>query len=280
MRANRYLWVILLYMNKFIIGLGRAFSGALIFTLPLLMTMEMWALGVYMDRWRLILLLLLSIPLLVGMSHYIGFEETFELKEDVVDAFVAFAVSYMTAFALLRLFNIITADTPFAEQVGMVALQAVPGAVGALLAQSELGNNDHDPEKNHPLRYGGEIFLMTIGALFLALNLAPTEEIVLIAYTMTVEHALTIVALSLILMHALVYVVKFHGQHDPPKGRSSISLFFTYTVPGYAVVLLISLYILWTLGRTDGTAFTPTLMAVIVLALPGSIGAAAARLII
>ena len=33
--------------------LGRAFAGALIFNIPLLMTMEMWEQGVVMDRWRL-----------------------------------------------------------------------------------------------------------------------------------------------------------------------------------------------------------------------------------
>ncbi|CAN7555305.1 DUF2391 family protein [Phenylobacterium sp. LjRoot225] len=34
-------------------GLARAVAGALIFSFPLLMTMEMWQLGFYMDRLRL-----------------------------------------------------------------------------------------------------------------------------------------------------------------------------------------------------------------------------------
>ena len=46
------------------------------------------------------------------------------------------------------------------------------------------------------------------------------------------------------------------------------------------LALAISLYALWTFGRTDGLAAAPMLMATVVLAFPASIGAAAARLIL
>lgn len=54
--------------REFIVGLGRAFAGALIFSLPLLMTMEMWALGHSVEPLRLALLLVLLVPLLIGLS--------------------------------------------------------------------------------------------------------------------------------------------------------------------------------------------------------------------
>lgn len=57
-------------------ALGRAFGGALIFILPMLMTMEMWWLGFYMERHRLALLLLVNIPLLVLLARHIGFERS------------------------------------------------------------------------------------------------------------------------------------------------------------------------------------------------------------
>ena len=40
--------------ERFRVGLARAFAGAIIFALPLLMTMEMWWLGFYMVRHRLV----------------------------------------------------------------------------------------------------------------------------------------------------------------------------------------------------------------------------------
>src|SRR5687768_15817555 len=68
--------------RHFAIGLARAFGGAVIFGLPMLMTMEMWALGSTMEPLRLALLVLLSIPLLIGLSHVSGFEETFGVVDD------------------------------------------------------------------------------------------------------------------------------------------------------------------------------------------------------
>jgi hypothetical protein len=54
---------------EFGIGAARAFAGALIFSLPMLMTMEMWWLGFYMDLLRLALLLIVLLPLLVRLSR-------------------------------------------------------------------------------------------------------------------------------------------------------------------------------------------------------------------
>jgi uncharacterized membrane protein len=70
-------------------GLARAFAGALIFGLPMLMTAELWELGARLDRLRLALLVLLVIPLLVGVAHRVGFEPSFGWREDLRDAAIA-----------------------------------------------------------------------------------------------------------------------------------------------------------------------------------------------
>jgi uncharacterized membrane protein len=72
----------------------------------MLMTMEMWWLGFYMEPLRLALLMLLNIPLLIGLSYYGGFEATPE-PADVLDAFAAYAVGFVTAVVMLSLFAII-----------------------------------------------------------------------------------------------------------------------------------------------------------------------------
>src|SRR5918994_3422348 len=93
--------------RSFAVGLARAFAGALIFSLPILMTMEMWWLGFSMNKFRLALLLLMTIPLLIGLSHYMGFEDTFGLKDDALDAFVALAVGFVAGAVTLSLFSVI-----------------------------------------------------------------------------------------------------------------------------------------------------------------------------
>jgi putative integral membrane protein (TIGR02587 family) len=245
------------------------------------MTMEMWQLGFSADRLQIALLVVVMIPVLVGLSHYCGFEPTFDWRDDLVDAFVAYAVAFVAAGAVLALFGELKPGMQWDEIVGKLALQAVGGSVGALLAEGQFGARDAQAEAEvEHCSYGGELFLMLAGALFLALNVAPTEEMSLIAYKMGPAQGIGLVVFSLLVMHAFVYAVEFRGQASVPENTPQWSLLLRFTVPGYAIALLMSLYLLWTFGRLEGTALEHTTMATVVLAFPASIGAAAARLVI
>jgi len=167
------------------------------------------------------------------------------------------------------------------EVVGKVALQAVPASIGAMLARSQLGAQDEEQdEQRRRDSYGGALFLAGVGALFLAFNVAPTEEVVLIAQMMSGWHAVALAIVSLLLMHAFVYAVEFRGQHPIAEGVSPWSEFLRLTVVAYALALLICLYVLWTFGRADGLAFPELLIETVVLGFPAALGAAAARLIL
>ncbi|HYD26712.1 TIGR02587 family membrane protein [Brevundimonas sp.] len=257
--------------------LGRAFAGALLFSLPLLMTMEMWWFGFTLHPARLAVFLLAAVPLLVGLAFFAGFSHRHHgLVHAVLDTFVALAVGYLTAALLLTVMAILEPDGPLRQSVGQVALQSVPGAMGALLARRQLsaGRGDGDEAE---ARYPGELFLMVAGALFLALNVAPTEEMILIAYRMTPWHAVALIAVSLAVMHAIVYRTGFAGEHE--QGHPATA-FLHYTLAGYGLVLLVSLYVLWVFGRTDGHGLTEIVDAAVVLSFPGALGAAAARLLV
>lgn len=267
--------------RKFVIALGRAFGGAIIFSLPMLMTMEMWYLGFYVRPLKLALFVLVIIPLLVGLSYFSGFEETTRRIEDVLDAFVAYAVGCVSSATLLFLFAVIDVGMPFDEIAFKISLQAVPASVGAMLAQSLLGvNRKEEEKKKRESGYVGQLFFMTIGALFLGLSVAPTEEMILIGHQMSEWHAVALAGLSLVVMHGFVYAMEFQGQAIITPGTPLWSVFLRFTVVGYAISLLISAYVLWTFGRTEGVAPEQVLMAVLVLGFPASLGAAAARLIL
>jgi putative integral membrane protein (TIGR02587 family) len=267
--------------QRFWRGLARAFGGAIIFSLPMMMTMEMWYPGFYIAPSRLALLLLLGIPLLIGLSHFSGFRQTFRPLDDVVDAFVADAVGFVSATALMLMLALLDFGMSLDEVTGRVALQALPGAIGAMLARSQLGIGREDEErKKREAGYGGETFPMIVGALFLAFNVAPTEEMILIAFQMSEWHAITLAIVSLLIMHAFVYAMEFEGQASVPPGTHWQSVFLRFTLSGYALALLISLYALWTFGRTQGTALSEIVMMTVVLGFPAAVGAAAARLII
>ena len=72
--------------RDYAIGLARAFGGANIFALPLLMTMEMWWLGFYLDPLRLALFLVVNFAVLVGLSRFGGFEWRYEERRSRVQA--------------------------------------------------------------------------------------------------------------------------------------------------------------------------------------------------
>lgn len=112
------------------------------------------------------------------------------------------------------------------------------------------------------------------------MSIAPTEEMILIAFKMKYWQIITLALVTLMMMHAFVYVVKFRGQEKHSGEVSFLSVFVRYTVVGYAVVLLISVYLLWTFGRLDGMGIGEIAQVAIVLSFPGSLGAATSRLIL
>lgn len=274
-------------LDRFLIGLARGIAGALLFSIPMLMTMEMWFLGFYMERERLLLLLVLNMPLLLFLSHRIGFERTATWRESARDAIAAYGMGVVASALILLLLGVISPDMPPREWVGMVALQAVPASIGALLGRSQLSMQDEedtDEEEDAPASretgYLTELFLMAVGALYLSLNLAPTEEMILLAYKMTVWHALSLLIVSLLLMHGFVYALAFKGSHSLEEGTPVWHAFIRFTLPGYVVALAVSLYSLWTFGRLDDLATTEAILTIIVLGFPAAIGAAAARLVL
>ncbi|MBI2249416.1 MAG: DUF2391 family protein, partial [Brevundimonas diminuta] len=189
--------------SAYIRDLGRAFGGALLFSLPLLMTMEMWALGFAAEPERRLVFLLAALPVLFGLAHYAGFSARRGLVNNALDTLVALAVGFVTAAGLLLVFNVLDLSSP-ASAVGQMSLQAVPAALGALAARRQL-SGDPDEGDEDEASYPGELFLMLAGALYFAMNLAPTEEMRLIAYMTTPLGALGVLVLSVILLHLIVF---------------------------------------------------------------------------
>lgn len=272
--------------SRFAAGLGRGFAGALIFALPMFMTMEMWELGFYMDRGRLLLLLLVNIPLLIALADRVGFEETSTWRDASRDAAIAYAIGILSSAIILLAVGVLKLGEPPSEIAGKIAVQSVPASIGALLGRSQLNGDrensaeDGDPVHNGPVGYVGELFLMAVGALFLGLNVAPTEEMILLSYKMTPWHTLAVIIISLLVMHGFVYAVSFKGGHEIGDDVPAWHIVVRFTLPGYVIALLISTYALWTFERFGATSAMQILPAVVVLGLPCSIGAAAARLIL
>lgn len=267
-------------LNRVLRDLGRAFAGALIFSLPMLMTMELWTQGIYLERYRLLGLLSVSLPLLVFLSRHFGFEKTRTLLDDIIDTFIAIGVAALCSFIVLILFGVITGDTSSDGVAGQLVLQTVPAAVGALLAKSQMGADDKNDEEDQPQeRYFSELAIMALGAVFFGLNIAPTDEVVVIASQIDALHALGLILFTITLMHGFVFTVGFRGGSSSST-EGFLSLFLKETLPGYVVALLVAFFMLWVFARTDGASPQSLLISTVVLGFPCGLGASAARLIL
>jgi len=256
-------------------GLARACAGALIFGFPLLMTMEMWQLGFHMDRTRLALFMGVVALVVFGLSRFAGFRDDTDAFDDALDTLAALLVGFAVSAALLVLMGLITVATGFREAIGMVTVQAAPASIGAILANRQLRGGQGQPKEDRA-GYLGQLFLMGAGALFFAFNVAPTEEMILIGFKMTPWHAVALVLVSLLVLHALVFTVGFAGQKTH---ESQAQAFLHFTLAGYGLALVVSTYVLWTFGRFDG-GVSDAVRAIVVLAFPAAVGAATARLVV
>ena len=89
-----------------------------------------------------------------------------------------------------------------------------------------------------------------------------------------------LVALSLLVLHVTVYELGLPGQ-DLRKGSESFArTFLAFSVPGYAIGLVVSAYVLWTFGRFDGVSLEEACAMTATLGFPAALGCATARLVI
>lgn len=259
--------------------MARALAGALIFAFPLVMTMEMWWIGFYIEPVRLLVFLALGLGVLVGLAYYSGFEAGDDWLDAVMDGLTAYGVGFAGSGLVMWLLGILTADIGWRGAVGMIAIQAIPAGIGAGVGRTQLGGSG-DEEAKDRAGYPAQLFLMAAGAVFIAFNVAPTEEMIHITFIMSPAQLIGLMVFSVLLLHALVYTVGFAGQEEPAGGAGFWRTFFTYTLADYGLALLLSAYVLWTFGRTDDASLPLIAMMAVVLGFPASLGAGIARLVV
>ncbi len=268
-------------------GVARGFGGALLFSLPLFLTMEMWWLGFYMSPLRLALLLGIGIPLLVGLASVSGLERSHGFREAVIGGLTAYGIGIISSAALLAILGILGPADPLPDVIGKIGVQALPAGIGASLARSQLGGDrrheeeaDQRKRQKHGGSYSAELFLMTAGALYVAFNVAATQEMNLVPFSTDPWHMLGSVVLTLVVMHAFVYSMEFHGAPQPAEETPWWSPLVRFTGPAYGVALGVSLLLLWVFGRLESASFEWVVMRAVVLGIPAGLGAAAARLVL
>ena len=190
----------------------RAFSGAYIFGIPLLFTMEMWWIGEYLDRWKLGAFLLVAFVANVGLSWAAGFKREYSFRSAVLQAVDVVAVGIIAATVMLFILNRISIHDPIDAILGTIIIQAVPLSIGASVANEVFSNRggdrqhgeDDDATETPWKALLNDVGATAVGGVFVGISIAPTEEIPMLAAGLSYPHLMAIVAFSLVISYAIV----------------------------------------------------------------------------
>lgn len=264
-------------------GYARGVLGALLVSLPLLFTMEMWWLGFTMPPLKLLVFVLANFALLIVLEYFSGFQKGHvRFWEEVQDAADAYGIGVLVSAGILFLLGILGPGVSFHEAAGKIILEAIPLSIGASIAISIFGESDAQRERRkRQSGFWGTQLIGVAGATYFGFNVAPTEEPVLIGLGLFWWHALLLVVFGLILTHAIVFSVGFAGSHRLPGNVTWWRSLLRTGVVSYVVALLVTSFLLWIFGRIGGdTGLAPTIHMIVTLGFVNALGSAAAKLII
>lgn len=270
--------------------LVRAAGGGLLIGLPLLYTLEMWAHSFLLPSWKLVILLGVAFVVVVGYSAVSGFRRERTWRELLIDSVETMGIAAVVSTAALLLLGRIGFETGLRDAVGKVALEMIPVAFGVSLAATQLASPDDDHEEaadqgssvadDTDIGALGRLFIAGGAALLFALNIAPTEEPMLLGVEAEWWLILLAVPATLAMTFSIVFYADFRGGRSLEVGDGPLDHPVTETVAAYAVSLLVSLLLLWAFGRTDGASWSAILGQTVMLAVVASFGAAAGRLLV
>jgi putative integral membrane protein (TIGR02587 family) len=266
---------------------GRGLAGGMIFSLPLLYTLEVWEAAATVSPTRMLVALLGTFLLLLGYNRYAGMRADSGWREVAIDSVEELGLGLLVAALVLYLLGRIGTGEGFGETLGIVLIEGMNTAIGFSVGTAQLGGDAGNGESGLEGEAGGgrgtsflgQFALAICGAVLFAANIAPTEEVVVIAVGISLSRALGLIVLSCSLGALVLYFSNFHGsgRWSRPAGRAGV---VRGTVVTYVAALASSAVILWVYGRFDGMGLGVVLSQIVVLSLGSSLGASAGRLLL
>lgn len=275
---------------------ARGVAGGLLFSLPLLYTMEVWWAGFIARPFHLLFYFAVGFLLLFGYNRYAGLHQDASWLEVAFEAVEEMGLGLLLGAGILWLLGQIGAGMPLPEIVGKVVVEGVTVAIGISVGSAQLGGgggnggNGEDEDQGMKGKGGGgretphgfgQLVLAFCGAVLFASNVAPTEEIVMIAFESSPGKILGLALLSLVLGGIVLFASGFRGSDrlTPDEDRGPFRI-LSRTVINYAVALIASAFILWFFGRFDGMPVSMCAAQTVVLGVAASLGSSAGRLLL
>jgi putative integral membrane protein (TIGR02587 family) len=258
--------------------------------------MEMWQTGFIAGPGRLLAGLFATFVLLIGYNHFAGIRRDITWGDVVGDSVDELAAGVVLATALLWCLGRIGADTSFDEAAGQVAVEAMAMAIGIAVGRAQLsapgqsskhagqqGDGDRADRHGHehpPRTLAGQAVLGMCGAVLIGLNVAPTEEVLMIATETGPWRIFALALLSMTLVATTLYLSDFRGAEQVTRREPGPIDIIGGTAVTYVVALLAAAGMLWFFGRFDGGGFYVGVAQMVVLGVAASLGASAGRILL
>jgi putative integral membrane protein (TIGR02587 family) len=272
----------------------RGVCGGFLFGVPLLYTMEVWWVGSLAKPQLIMVAIAVTFIVVFLLNRTEGFRKrrhTLRPFEALTDSVEAIAIGIVCSGFILFLLREITLETPLKEALGKIIFESVPFALGVALANQFLGGNQNStPETNNnspKYRQNGlratcdDLGATLIGATVIAFNIAPTDEIPMLAAAVSPPWLLAMIAASLIISYGIVFQAGFSDQQKRRQQKGIFQRPSSETIMSYLVSLIASAFMLWFFQKlTFSDPWRMWLEHTLLLGLPATIGGAAGRLAI
>lgn len=260
---------------------ARGAAGGLLFSLPLLYTMEMWEAGSLASSIRLLAGLAGTFVLLLGYNRYAGLRQDASRTEIAIDSVEELGIGLAGAACILWMLGRVTSDMTAPEIVSRVVVQGLVGAIGVSIGTAQLGGERRDQGTGDSRRdrgAGSHVALGACGAVILAANVAPTEEVQILGQQLSAWALAGVAVVSFGIGAVVLHYSHFAGtQAASDAGALEVA---RNAVVAYAVALAAAAVLLWFFGRFEQMPAGLITGEIIVLGFPAALGASAGRMLL
>ncbi|MEH2002480.1 MAG: TIGR02587 family membrane protein [Nostoc sp.] len=270
----------------------RGACGGFLFGIPLLYTMEVWWIGSLVKPQLMMMAIAFMFIVVYLLNQTEGFRKrrySWLAPQAVMDTVEAIAIGLACSAFVLLLLREMTPETSLKESLGKIIFESVPFALGVALANQLLGDTRNGNAEAQATKNKGDELHATfadvggtlIGATIIAFNIAPTDEIPMLAAAASPPWQLAMIVTSLLISYGIVFQAGFSDQQKRKQQKGIFQRPASETIMSYLVSLLAGAFMLWFFQKlTFSDPWTMWLDHTLMLGLPATIGGAAGRLAI
>lgn len=126
---------------------SRGVIGGLLFSFPLLYTMEVWWSGYTSKPLSLLLLVLFTFVVLLGYNRYAGMHPGVGWKNIVMETFEEMGIGFLVSLIVLYLLNRIDIKLELYDSINKVIIEAMLVSIGVSVGTAQMGSSTNGKEE-------------------------------------------------------------------------------------------------------------------------------------